>query len=158
MSDNNKLYIYRTNFNLTAPVRPDLFKAAQDYLYEDNIVEYIDGYSNELDSLKKHIKSIRFCLKDIDNGYIEVQVYKKLNQLERDVVSEYISGQCSDGIGEGFSCQDFANYDDSIVDWDCDKYKPELAFEDDYEENWIMVEFDWKCNKYELHLHSTANE
>lgn len=37
---------------------------------------------------------------ETDSGYIEVVTTKELNKEQKKYVSEWIKGQCSDGLGE----------------------------------------------------------
>ena len=67
-----------------------------------------------------------------------LQSLRLLNQDELDFVSSWITGQNSDGLGEGFEQQEFAwmPYDD----------------DDDYYDDGEMASFDWQTNNYKLHL------
>ena len=96
-------YIYETPFSLVAPVN-DL-EAAQAYLEEDNMVEYLD---KERCSAADDIKAITWILEDEESGVIRVNAIRELTEEELDQLSDWISGQCSDGLGEGFEQQDFA--------------------------------------------------
>lgn len=134
---------YRTYFNLTAPVIN--FDDAKNYLQEDDMTDYLrrdSRFPKTLDG--KDIISIDWILRTESSGYIELITNRKLTKDELDFISDWISGQNSDGIGEGFEQQDFACY--SLND---DNYY------DDYDDNWIMAEFDWQTNDYGFELISS---
>lgn len=138
------MYIYETRFHLLADVLD--IGEAQAYLEEDNMLDYFDN-----EEIKRKLKSITWHLTDCESGYIEVIANEELAENELDEISSYISGQNSDGLGEGFEQQWFANYDmnrynssgEEISVWDLD---------DDYEEDWIIARFDWDRNDYLLNL------
>lgn len=135
------MYKYQTDFRLTEPVID--IDAAREYLDEE-MAQYLDG------DLANKIKSIKYYLDDEQNGCIIVIVESELTADEMERASEYIRGQNSDGIGEGFEQQPFADYDASLY-YD-GKYDPDLQYEDDYVEDWVMASFDWKTNRYPLEL------
>ena len=124
---------YRTKFNLTAPVID--FEAAYDYLIEDNMTDYL--HNAEISGHDKVIH-IAWYLMTEEKGYIEVQTDGELTAEESRAISDWIRGQNSDGLGEGFEQQDFACYS---LDDD----------EDGYDE-YVMASFDWETNDYELTL------
>lgn len=131
------MYIYRTYFKLTACVND--FDEAAKYLKEDNMVQYIKGDITVPEDVQTSIISIDWILKELDSGYIELKTNKALSAKELESISEWVSGQCSDGLGEGFEQQDFANYqDEGLSGYD----------ESDWDDEWIMASFDWQTNKY----------
>lgn len=135
---------YETNFTLLEPVID--FDAATAYLAEDRMLDYFDDKS-----IAKKLESIDWVLSDEQSGKIIVLANEALSEDECAIISRWISGQNSDGLGEGFEQQDFAEYDENRFDeygnkvniWDLD---------DDYEENWVMASFDWQTNAYPLHF------
>lgn len=131
------MYIYRTYFNLTACVND--FDEAAKYLIEDNMVQYLKGSSRISEDLQQSIVSIDWILKELDSGYIELKSNKALSAKELEIISEWVSGQCSDGLGEGFEQQSFACYEDEGL---------EGYDEADWDNECIMASFDWKSNKY----------
>lgn len=140
---------YITEFWLTNPVI-DL-EAAQNYLLDDDMEKYAKDDYDIPKSGRNKIEKITWNLTSEQHGYISVKTNDYLTEKESEAISEWISGQCSDGLGEGFEQQDFANY----VDNDEYRYNPYYVEEDEdeYEEdNWIMASFDWMNNKYELFL------
>lgn len=135
------MFKYRTNFNLIADVR-DL-DAAQEYLTEDNMAEYLRdslddscSYFNiPMGHLRDKVISLEWHLESSDSGYIELCTKTEFTPEELAQISEWVGGQNSDGLGEGFEQQDFANYEDD-------------SYDDEEEEHWVMASFDWKTNKY----------
>ena len=125
------MYIYRTYFKLDAPVLDK--EEAQDYLSEDEMVSYLDK-DDIGSSVIEAIEDIYWVLKDEQSGYIELKTNRKLSDKELKPISEWVSGQNSDGLGEGFEQQDFANYP--------------LDEDDEYDDEWVMASFDWQTNDY----------
>lgn len=125
------MYIYRTYFKLAAPVLD--MEEAQDYLSEDDMVDYLDE-DDIGSSVLEAIEDIYWVLKDEQSGYIELKTNRKLSDKELKPISEWVSGQNSDGLGEGFEQQDFANYP--------------LDEDDEYDDEWVMASFDWQTNDY----------
>ena len=128
------MYIYRTYFNLIAPVKD--INAAQDYLLDDDMTKYLKEDSRCPGSTAEKIKSIQWILKTEDSGYVELKTYETLSERELNDISDWVCGQNSDGIGEGFEQQAFACYEDDNYD----------DYEDEYSDNFIMASFDWETN------------
>lgn len=138
------MYTYQTKFYLLADVL-DL-NDAQAYLEEDNMLNYFDN-----EQIKRKLQSIEWHLVDEGSGYIEVIANTELSDNELEEISAYISGQNSDGLGEGFEQKDFASYDAALID-EYGNENSSLAWDDDYEEDWVMASFDWQNNDYKLEL------
>lgn len=134
--------IYETAFNLTSDVN-DL-EAAQDYLNDPNMTEYL---VEEYPKLNGVVNKIEWILKNYSDGVIKVRTTRELTEEEKEIISEWIKGQNSDGLGEGFEQQDFARLEEDESDWDNEYY-------DDYHEysDIIYASFDWQTNKYILKL------
>lgn len=115
---------YRTNFRLMAPVT-NLDKANK-YLHENDMTQYINS------DLEDCVMHVEWNLINKEQGYIEVRTNDVLSIDARERISEWISGQCSDGLGEGFEQQDFAFYYDNALD------------------DYVCASFDWLTNDYEL--------
>ena len=131
------MYIYRTYFKLTACVN-DL-SAAQEYLTEDDMTVYLKDDSRISEKVRNAVEKIEWILKEEDSGFIELTTNEALSATELKEVSEFVSGQNSDGLGEGFEQQDFACYEDEGLE----------GYEDsDWDNESIMASFDWESNDY----------
>ena len=138
---------YRTPFHLADCVND--FYAAQEYLTEDDMTEYLKESLDDsctyfelpMAHLKDKVKHIEWHLTSGNEGYIELTATEEIPQVELDQISEWVSGQCSDGLGESFEQQPFANWvEDEFYDEDNMDYCAE-----DYI---VMCSFDWQTNKY----------
>jgi hypothetical protein len=124
--------IYETRFSLTNPVND--IEAAQAYLSDDDMTQYLD------DDMKAYVESIEWKLDTDMTGRVVVKTFEKLSEDMSKKISAWISGQNSDGLGEGFEQQPFAEFE---VEPDCDRYC-------DCEPEFFYASFDWQSNKYEL--------
>lgn len=128
------MYKYQTRFNLLAAVLD--IDAAQAYLSEADMLEYFDN-----EAIKRKLKSIDWILEDDVSGYIEVIANEELSDDELEEIADYIKGQNSDGLGEGFSSQDFANYDANLYALSGEEIR-EYEEDGDLEEDWVSASFD----------------
>ena len=127
---------YRTYFKLTACVND--FNAAQEYLKEDDMTVYLKEDSR-LKSVSQFVEKIEWILKDESSGYIDLTTNKELTTEQLAIISDWVSGQNSDGLGEGFEQQDFACYEDEGL----------TGYEgSDWDNETIMASFDWQTNQY----------
>lgn len=146
------IYTYKTNFNLTADVT-DIMKA-QDYLAEDEMVVYLREDDRVTEHARDAALDIRWELTDFDAGEIILETDDELSEEDLESVSKWISGQNSDGIGEGFEQQDFANYEEDTGYDIYDDEEYEMGYENDH---WVMASFDWQSNDYALKLMSVED-
>lgn len=126
---------YKTQFKMTYHVR-DL-KQSNNYLLEDDMLEYFDE-----GDLKEKLLGIFFILDDNQNGHITVFSKDDIELTENELseISEYISDQISDGLGEGFIQQDFSEYcvsedeycTNEFSTWDAEDYKFQLTGKNNY--------------------------
>lgn len=151
VSDSKKITdsTYGTSFTLTNPVND--YNAASDYLQADDMTQYLNNDLNYLglSHLEGKIKEIKWVLEDEQTGYIVLYTTEPLAQEDLDKISEWISGQCSDGLGEGFEQQPFAE----VRYYDEDEYNSEYGY-NDYDTD--MASFDWETNDYKLKLYDSA--
>jgi len=98
--------------NTTDRERMEIFDVLQDDFNESNLVQYFDESKN-LGVVDMKVVGNDF---DDDSRFtIEVKSTKPLTDEDKEIVKEYISGQCSDGWGEGFEQQDTQGY--SVHTW-----------------------------------------
>lgn len=105
------MYKYRTPFRLTDPVI--LFDDAKEYLSDakDEMLQCLKEDDRIPEEVRDTIISINWKLRSSKGGIIEVVSTKDLCPLELKYISTFIDGQNSDGLGAGFSDQDFACYE-----------------------------------------------
>lgn len=135
------MYYYRTYFKLSNSVND--FDAAYNYLTDDDMSVYLRNDTRIDAHIRFSVVEIKWILTDYDAGYVSLVTDRDLNDSELKAISKFVSGQNSDGLGEGFSQQDFANYKDE------DPWRDED--EDDWYDNdddYITCEFDWDTNDY----------
>lgn len=131
------MFTYRTYFNLTNAVND--FEEARKYLTEDNMTAYLKGDSRIPEDVRSAVDNIVWILKDIASGYIELTANRSLSTQELESISKFVSGQNSDGLGEGFEQQDFAFYEDEgLVGYEGEEWDNEM----------ITASFDWQTNNY----------
>lgn len=132
---------YRTNFKLIAPVLD--IKKANECLHEYEMAEYLPDWCHEVENYddgfrgRRVVESIEWTLDTESEGHIDLVTCRDLSEDELAKISEWVSGQNADGLGESFEQQPFASYRDP--DWDD---------EDDYEDSYVMASFDWETNDY----------
>lgn len=124
---------YETKFNLTSEVND--YIEAYNYLAEDDMTQYLD------EKFKNIVESIEWVLKTTNSGIIVVSATRELTNDELTELSEWISGQNSDGLGEGFEQQEFA-----INEEEYDEDEEDAEYEPEY----YMASFDWTTNNYTL--------
>ena len=130
---------YITEFNLTYPVN-DLH-AAKEWLKFDDMTPYLIRWltSCNRESTANKIIYIEWELKSSDYGIIELGTRHALSQKELDIISDWVSGQNSDGLGETFEQMDFAEEEDIN----------EYGEPTDYV---LRSSFDWETNDYRFKL------
>ncbi len=146
--------IYTTSGHLTNAIESaDDIALAQTYLTADDMTQYLD------ESLEGVVARIRWELSTNGEDYkVEAICVRELTDDEQRVLSEWVSGQNSDGLGEGFEQQDFAEIKND-AEQDCPNCDGSGCNEDDSEcdrcdghgyfdtEQYAMCSFDWMTNK-----------
>lgn len=146
------MYVYQTKFNLTGSVtdKDAAIKYLQLYDMSAYLKNDIDGLSEanreSMDLYSSDIISIVWDLKGDDHGDITLKTRNELSSQALDYISQWVQGQNSDGIGEGFEQQSFAE----IYDEDEDGYPDP--------DSYYMVSFDWHTNPYVFKLINKTNE
>lgn len=132
--------IYQTTGHLTDSIASDKIDAAQQYLRPDFDMTQIVNDNAKLDGA---LELIEWTLHNDGYNYSVVAVTsRELTEAELKQLASEVSGQNSDGLGEGFEQQDFAWNPDGecgecegcIDGWEC---------EDD---GGHMCSFDWVTN------------
>lgn len=138
MSDKFRYY---TNFSFVlttetgtyenAALEDKNFGAADAFLRSEEMAQYLD------DHLREKVTKVEWNLEGTDEGTIDVEAKQELTTDELAELSDWIRGQCSDGLGESFEQRDFAQVYDYEEDWG--------------EEECVgMISFDWESNDYKL--------
>lgn len=126
---------YTASGSLTNPVN-DL-AAARRYL--DEPMEQYLGFWDDDKPLARLVHTIRWDLVDESHWIVRVVTIRHLSDDESTRLSEWISGQNSDGLGEGFEQQEFAETSDYESDYS-------------YDEDVRVSSFDWQSNDCALTL------
>ena len=110
--------IYRTEFTLSAPVTS--IDEANAYLQDDEMAKYlIDNLHDDRENTPEtvlasispeNIVALTWTMVDEKSGHIDLETNKALSPEQLYAVSQFVSGQNSDGLGEGFEQQSFAEY------------------------------------------------
>lgn len=118
---------YKATGRLTTPVS-DL-SAARAYLAQDDMTQYIHP-----EYLQRTVHSVNWDLTDTDSWVVTVVTHQPLTPDASAELSSWISDQNSDGLGEGFEQQSFAEHceRDAYGNWDDETYE--------------MSSFDWQDN------------
>jgi len=155
------MYVYRTKFNLVYPVKD--FEEATDYLERSSriVSNALKGDSSIFDEDSLYVvKSIEWVLEGEyypDYGYIELITYEKLEPSILSKISEWVRGQNSDGLGEGFEQQQFAERivdpDGGVIEPDEEENYYDLAEDENSDYSWEMASFCWRSDSYEFELY-----
>lgn len=130
--------IYRIKFRLLDPVN-DL-EEAQSYLSSDDMTTYL--IDDAEDRLKSIITKIEWIQDTNISGYIELQTNNHLSEEDLDWIRDWIDGQNSDGLGSGYSEQDFANYETTSIREIGNEYEDDSILETVYEQISCSMELD----------------
>lgn len=156
-------YTYSTPFEFTNPLPDDkAFHDARRYLDSWNVptkdcpsMSYF--LRESVPEAERLGLNVAWRLGSPEGGSIEVESPEELDTETLSKISMWISGQNSDGLGEGFEQQDFAIIDDGDDrSWDDDEdYDPYDPWSDDGTE---CVSFDWQDNDYMLRLWNATDD
>lgn len=132
-------FIYQTTGTLTDYILPENVKAAQEYLTEDDMTQYLGD--NRYPTLKDAVDHIEWRLDDDGYKYsVTAKTNRRLGVAELEHLADWVSGQNSDGLGEGFEQQDFAWAEEDCEDCVDSSWGCECG-------NGHMISFDWKKNE-----------
>lgn len=146
--------IYRTKGVLTGTIEPDNVAKADNYLREFDMTEFLDENCGPIEHIEWKLGP--------DGHQWNVTAFTRapLTPDELKQLSEWVSGQNSDGLGESFEQQDFAELDNEDEETDCSQCDGSGVFGDDdeldctrcggdgvvYHESFGMISFDWEKN------------
>ena len=113
---------YYIGFTLSSKIND--FDSAKKYLEDADMTSIL---KDEVDvkQFKNKIENISWKLVDSWIGYIALTTNEELSNKELEIISDWVDTQNSDGLGEGFSGQDFAfdeeNNEYATINtyWDC---------------------------------------
>ena len=119
---------------------PEHLEGRELYQYEEQIAKALEGYRmpeeaergimhwyHEEDSVNEKVRSVVFRLEERDFqlwGVAECQLLRGLTTKEMDTLKQYITGQASDGWGEGFEQRDIG-VDEGVLNvhlWNSDEW------------------------------------
>lgn len=130
--------IYRIKFRLSDPVNN--LEEAQSYLSSDNMTTYL--IDDVEDRLKSVIMKIEWIQDTNTSGYVELQTNDYLSEEDLNWIRDWIDGQNSDGLGSGYSEQDFANYETTSIREVENEYEDDSILETVYEQISCSIELD----------------
>lgn len=128
---------YRAEGVLTSSIAEENLSAAQEYLQSDNMTQYLD------EDLAPVIAFIQWRLHADGHAWsVDAHAIRELTDVELKSLADWVSGQNSDGLGEGFEQQEFAELREDCGDcWNC-----ENGYSCEDESGYGMISFDWKTN------------
>lgn len=154
--------VYQTTGVLTGHIKAENIGAANDYLHEPKMAEYVAANAN----LEGLLVWLVWDLAADGHAYtITAVTTRDLDDDELQRLSDECSGQNSDGHGEGFEQQEFAWDEEAVEPRDCDNCQGsgEVSSGSDDEikacgecggdgsfddgDDGRMISFDWETNK-----------
>lgn len=157
-----KNIVYETSFGLREPVL-DVDAARCFALNNRLIVKFKRGNSRVPNELYEKVFDISLLFEDRIVGRIEVETEDYLTDKEKEIMSEWLQHELSDGFKDTFGSEFIERW---FADYDANKYEksygiafnspavmrdPEEFNSDDYEEDWVVARFDYN-DDYELVL------
>lgn len=121
------MFEYRTPFTLTNIVTSEDFNKAKEYVAEENMVQYL--IHEDANDLIDKIEEIRWHLRDVISGYVKCISKVPLTEDELYIISQFVSGQNSDGLGEGFEQRFLAEFDWETNDYIFTEYSTDKIVE-----------------------------
>lgn len=115
------ILLYKTDFKLSAPIKEEDFEIAFNYLVEDEMANYVD------DEVRTGLVSMRYVLTQLDRGTVFIVAKRELTEKELAILKQEIEGQNSDGLGEGFCSQDFAEHETDNGEYETIYIETEVA-------------------------------
>ena len=94
-------FTYGCGFGVTGFIIPKYWRDAKSYLEDDDMEQYYNDHQHE------DITKIVWKLEDKQRGTIYIYTTARLGRDGLNSLKNWIDGQNSDGLGEGFEQQDF---------------------------------------------------
>jgi hypothetical protein len=154
----NIMPVYRTKGVLTGTIEADNVAQAQEYLHEDDMAKYVSANA-DLEGVLEWI--VWDLASDGHHWTVTAVTTRELSGDELKRLSSEVSGQNSDGLGESFEQQPFAEIDEEDTEEDCgvcggsgagpdaepDEYCINCGGDGVvYRDAWGMISFDWESN------------
>lgn len=138
--------LYQTTGTLTGYIESENVAKAQAYLTDDDMTRYLTSDS-DTPWAKDVVEHLEWQLDGDGHRYkIVAFALRELTEDELRQLSSWCSGQNSDGLGEGFEQQPFAEQHDGECG-ECPGCEYGGECDDDYSG---MISFDWEKNKLEF--------
>ena len=147
--NSNKRLTYQTEFDLAEFVN---VKRANEFLHEKDMTEILrndllaagrKGAAEALVLIEWSVWGDEYDNVVNDHGAVKLVTTALLPKSDKDFISDWVKGQCSDGIGESFE-QRFPDEHYERAWWDTDENE-----DGDYEP---MASFDYNTNEYKFKL------
>ena len=94
---------YRTEFKLDCKLND--YEAAKEF-FETCQIDQAIQVAYELSDIKDEILSIAWILENENSGYIELTTLIPFDESQLKRISDWVSYQCSDGLGDEFKQED----------------------------------------------------
>lgn len=119
---------------------------------DDELAQYIHEDGERDGKIYGVVTDIRVNVKNIKGtlySWTEVTANRELTEIEKDALLDYLSGQFSDGYGEGLEQQEFNSYTDTDVSEEWDEEEQETYMEE-YEVRVDMYLHLWQSKNFHL--------
>ena len=116
------MYRYQLEFKLSEPLRFEHLEEANEYLHDNDMTQFFtcEFRSPEQQAMKDILAHVEWKLKDVNGGVVDIITSSPLTDRQKNLVYGEILGQNTDGLGEGFEQQDFANWreeEERYIEW-----------------------------------------
>jgi len=153
LDDNKFTYVTKFELAIDVPVAD-----ANDYLQEDDMCAYlkdnIDDNPNKTTIKPDDLVSLTWAMVGYNSshtGKITLVTTREFTEKELDFVSNYVKGQNSDGLGEGFEQTFEVDNNQRNYNHNQHNYNYVDDEEDETDDGYMeMASFDWKTNKYKF--------
>lgn len=127
---------------------------------DDELSQYIHESGERDGLLYGVVTEIWVNVKNIDGklySWTEVTANRELNEIEKEALLDYLTGQFSDGYGEGLEQQEFNSYTDTDVSEEWDEEEQETYMEE-YEVRVDMYLHLWQSKNFHLEFVDAEEE